>query len=156
MDKMRVKGGKGLSGQVKASGAKNAALPIVFSSLLCDGEHNFDNVPHLRDIKSVQDLLEVLGCTTSLENNKMKITVTEPKEKLAPYDLVRKMRASILCLGPLLARYGEAKVSLPGGCAIGSRPINYHLDAFKALGAEIEVKEGLYFLIWHQLVLLRM
>jgi UDP-N-acetylglucosamine 1-carboxyvinyltransferase len=142
MDAMLVRGGKTLNGIVKASGAKNAALPILFSTLLADGEHVFDNVPKLNDIDSTCLLLKEFGCTSTREGHTLKIT-TKPSANLkAHYDIVRKMRASILCLGPLLARYGEAQVSLPGGCAIGTRPIDLHLEGMKALGAEIEMKEG--------------
>lgn len=142
MDKMRVRGGKVLSGTVAASGAKNSALPILFSSLLAEGEHQFHNVPKLVDITSTTQLLETLGCETLQDGNSFRIRVGRPKKVEAPYDLVRKMRASILCLGPLLAKYGEAKVSLPGGCAIGTRPIDMHLEALKALGAEITLDGG--------------
>ncbi|MBC87633.1 MAG: UDP-N-acetylglucosamine 1-carboxyvinyltransferase [Bdellovibrionaceae bacterium] len=142
MDKMWVKGGNTLNGRVSASGAKNAVLPIVFSSLLADGKHRFENVPDLLDIKSTQVILESLGCTTQYEAGVLSVEVEEPKEKLAHYDYVRKMRASVLVLGPLLARYGEAKVSLPGGCAIGTRPVNMHLEAMEALGATVDIAEG--------------
>jgi len=142
MDKMSITGGVVLKGSVKVGGAKNSALPLLFSTLLADGEHQFTNVPHLQDIKSTQELLGELGCVTHLENHKMKVIVKKPKEIIAPYDSVRKMRASILCLGPLLAKYGKAVVSLPGGCAIGTRPINLHLEALEALGAKIKVEKG--------------
>ncbi|MEZ4871373.1 MAG: hypothetical protein R2827_03820 [Bdellovibrionales bacterium] len=128
MDKMKIKGGTPLTGSVRTSGAKNAALPIIFSSLLADGEHVFENVPDLLDIKSTRTILESLNCKTHYENNILKVEVSEPEEKLAHYDYVRKMRASVLCLGPLLARYGKAKVSLPGGCAIGSAPGRYAFE----------------------------
>ena len=142
MDMICVRSGVKLNGEVAASGAKNAALPILFSSLLAEGTHRFTNVPKLKDIESTCELLNYMGCETEFENNELKVIVPKLKEFLAPYDLVRKMRASILCLGPLLAKYGKAKVSLPGGCAIGSRPINLHLDGFKALGAELDVDSG--------------
>ena len=142
MDKIVIKGGRVLNGQVKTSGAKNSALPLIFSSLLAAGEHIFNNVPNLADIKSGCALLESLGCKTQFANNTLKIEVPEQLSTEAHYDIVRKMRASVLCLGPLLARYGFATVSLPGGCAIGTRPIDIHLDGMKALGAEIEIQQG--------------
>ena len=142
MDSIIVRGGRRLSGEVAASGAKNAALPVLLASLLADGTHRFERVPVLRDIDSTQELLEALGCRFERDGDRVSVTSSAPAEKLAPYDLVRKMRASILCLGPLLARYGEAKVSLPGGCAIGSRPIDLHVDTMRKLGAEIEVDGG--------------
>ncbi|MCC2677840.1 MAG: UDP-N-acetylglucosamine enolpyruvyl transferase [Pseudobdellovibrio sp.] len=142
MDKMLVTSGRQLNGSVAVSGAKNAALPILFSTLLAEGEHTFGNVPVLKDIESTAELLQSLGCETIREGHTFKVQVAKLKSFEAHYDLVRKMRASILCLGPILAKYGEAVVSLPGGCAIGTRPIDLHLDAMKTLGAEIELKEG--------------
>ncbi len=142
MDKMLVTSGASLNGSVTVSGAKNAALPILFSTLLAEGEHTFDNVPLLKDIESTAELLQSLGCESKRDGHTFKVNVTKLKTFEAHYDLVRKMRASILCLGPILAKYGEAVVSLPGGCAIGTRPIDLHLDAMKALGAEIELKDG--------------
>ncbi len=149
MDRMSVNSGAILKGTVSASGAKNSALPILFSTLLAEGEHTFDNVPLLKDIDSTCDLLKSLGCESArgegADKNTLKVHVSKLKTFEAHYDLVRKMRASILCLGPMLAKYGEATVSLPGGCAIGTRPIDLHLDAMKALGAEIELKDGYVF-----------
>ncbi|USN46797.1 MAG: UDP-N-acetylglucosamine 1-carboxyvinyltransferase [Pseudobdellovibrionaceae bacterium] len=142
MDAMLVEGGHVLNGEIATSGSKNAALPILFSSLLADGEHVFHNVPRLKDIDSTCQLLELLGCETHRDGHTVKIKVSPLTSYEAHYDIVRKMRASILCLGPLLARHGRAKVSLPGGCAIGTRPINLHLEAMKALGAEIEMAQG--------------
>lgn len=142
MDKMVVGGGSVLNGVVDTSGAKNAALPILFAALLADGEHIFRNVPKLRDIDSTAELLKSLNCEVQWVGNLFKVRVRKPKSLEAHYDLVRKMRASILCLGPLLAKYGEAVVSMPGGCAIGTRPIDLHLDGMKALGAEITLEEG--------------
>ena len=142
MDAITVTGGVKLAGSVAASGAKNAALPILFATLLADGEHVLDNVPELRDIDSTERLLRALGCRTSREGKSLRIDVSRPDEVLAPYDLVRKMRASILCLGPLLARYGEARVSLPGGCAIGTRPVDLHVDTMRRLGADVNVEAG--------------
>lgn len=142
MDKMIVKGGVALQGEVSTGGAKNSALKLLFASLLAEGEHVFHNVPDLKDIESTGQLLQSLGCETQRDGNTFRVKVGKPQTMEAHYDLVRKMRASILCLGPLLAKYGEAIVSLPGGCAIGSRPIDLHLEGMKALGAEIELKDG--------------
>lgn len=142
MDKMLVVGGNKLKGEVSTSGAKNAALPILFSTILAEGTHTFHNVPKLKDIESTANLLESLGCKAERIENTFKVNVTKLTNFEASYDLVRKMRASILCLGPMLAKYGEAVVSLPGGCAIGTRPIDLHLEGMKALGAEITLKEG--------------
>lgn len=142
MDKMIVLGGQTLNGVVDTSGAKNAALPILFSTLLAEGEHVFRNVPKLRDIDSTAELLRSLGCEAEWSGNVFKVRVKKAASLEAHYDLVRKMRASILCLGPLLAKYGEAVVSMPGGCAIGTRPIDLHLEGMKALGAEITLEEG--------------
>lgn len=142
MDKILIKGGYQLNGQAAVSGAKNAALPILFSTLLAEGEHQFENVPVLKDIESTAELLKSLGCESVRDGHSFKVRVNKLKSFEAHYDLVRKMRASILCLGPILAKYGEAVVSLPGGCAIGTRPIDLHLDAMRTLGAEIELKDG--------------
>jgi UDP-N-acetylglucosamine 1-carboxyvinyltransferase len=142
MDSMIIKGGTVLNGSVSTSGAKNAALPLLFASLLAEGEHTFENVPFLKDIDSTELLLNHLNCETYRDGEQFKVLVKRPESIVAPYDIVRKMRASILCLGPLLARYGEAKVSLPGGCAIGSRPINLHIEPLRQLGAEIEIENG--------------
>lgn len=142
MDKMIVKGNGPLKGEVATSGAKNAALPILFSTLLAEGEHVFANVPKLKDIESTIELLESLGCQARWDSDRLRIKVSKIDSFEASYDLVRKMRASFLCMGPLLAKYGEAVVSQPGGCAIGSRPIDLHLEGFKALGAEVTQKEG--------------
>jgi len=142
VDSIVVKGGKRLSGKVATSGSKNAALPILFSTLLADGVHRFDNVPALRDIDSTELLLAALNCDVERDGHSIQVVVRPPVTAEASYDLVRKMRASILCLGPLLTRYGEARVSLPGGCAIGSRPIDLHVDTMRRLGAEIDIEEG--------------
>lgn len=145
MDSMLIKGGKLLNGEVSASGAKNAGLPLMFATLLAEGEHVFKNMPQLKDIESTCQLLNLLGCETQHADHVLKVKVKKLKSLEAHYDVVRKMRASILCLGPLVARYGEAHVSLPGGCAIGTRPIDLHLDGLKCLGAEI-TQEGGYVL----------
>src|SRR5258708_2191437 len=124
MDKITVEGGKPLKGSVKVSGAKNAALPILFSTLLAEGRHTFRNVPHLKDVESTLELLKSLNSPSELNDHVVTVETHKPTHNEAHYDLVRKMRASVLCLGPLLTRYGFARVSLPGGCAIGARPIN--------------------------------
>lgn len=142
MDSIAVTGGHRLQGSVRVSGSKNAALPVLFSSLLADGEHRFDNVPALRDIDSTESLLQSLNCETQRDGNSLSVRVVRPAAPVADYELVRKMRASILCLGPLLTRYGEARVSLPGGCAIGSRPVDLHVETMQRLGAEIEIEGG--------------
>ena len=142
MDKMAVTGGRVLNGVVSASGAKNAALPILFSTLLAEGRHVLRNVPQLKDIESSCALLESLGGQCQREGHTLIIDIERAENFEAHYDVVRKMRASILCLGPLVAKYGHAKVSLPGGCAIGSRPINFHIESLKVLGADIEIKQG--------------
>ena len=142
MESITITGGVKLNGRVNASGSKNAALPVLFSALLADGVHRFDNVPQLRDIDSTEQLLGALNCRTVRDGHSLEIHVSAPQDPLAPYDLVRKMRASILCLGPLLARYGEARVSLPGGCAIGSRPVDLHVDTMQRLGADIDIDAG--------------
>ena len=142
MDSIIVRGGRRLNGTVNTSGSKNAALPILFASLLADGEHRFDNVPYLRDIESTQALLGSLGAQSHREGDTLVVNVSSPEAHVADYDMVRKMRAGILCLGPLLARYGEARVSLPGGCAIGSRPIDLHIETMRRLGAEISSEGG--------------
>jgi UDP-N-acetylglucosamine 1-carboxyvinyltransferase len=142
VDSIIVNGGRQLSGSVSTSGAKNAALPVLFSALLADGTHRFSRVPVLRDIDSTDLLLEALGCTVERDGSNIAVTVAPPAEPVADYELVRKMRASILCLGPMLARYGEARVSLPGGCAIGSRPIDLHVETMRKLGAEVDIEQG--------------
>lgn len=142
MDRMAVSGGQILNGRVKASGAKNSALKLLFSTILAEGTHRFQNVPELKDIESTSALLESLGIICERKGEDFLVHSKKLNSLQASYDLVRKMRASILCLGPMLTKYGEAVVSLPGGCAIGSRPIDLHLDGMRALGAEIELKEG--------------
>jgi len=142
MDKIVIEGGHRLEGEVRISGAKNAALPILISSLLTDGENTYANVPRLMDIESTKILLKNHGADISSEGDVVRINGSGVENHEAPYDLVRKMRASILVLGPLLARLGKARVSLPGGCAIGARPINLHLKGLTQLGAKIELKHG--------------
>ena len=142
MDKILVQGGRRLAGEVGISGAKNAALPMLAAALLCDGVNVLHNVPDLRDIHSTLDLLSHLGAHCEMSDHTARVDAGGLRNHEAPYDLVRKMRASILVLGPLLARLKKARVSLPGGCAIGARPINLHLAALARLGAEIDLAHG--------------
>ncbi len=142
MDKIIINGGRALNGDVHISGAKNAALPILVSSLLVDGVCEFSNVPDLKDIQSIKLLLADLGAKVESSGDKVWIDATGLHNHVASYDLVRKMRASILVLGPLVARLRKARVSLPGGCAIGARPINLHLKGLSRLGASIDLDHG--------------
>jgi UDP-N-acetylglucosamine 1-carboxyvinyltransferase len=142
VDNIRIVGGQPLRGTIPISGAKNAALPILTTALLADGSHVFRNVPALRDIHTMAALLRHLGMTVDVSPPVVTIEAREVEEPFAPYDIVRKMRASVLVLGPLVARYGRAKVSLPGGCAIGARPIDQHLKGLGAMGAEIHLEHG--------------
>lgn len=142
MDKIIIKGGRPLKGAVEIGGAKNAALPILASALLSDGWSTFSNVPDLKDIKSIISLLSHLGVEIETDGKTVRTNASCLGNHEAPYDLVRKMRASILVLGPLLARLKKARVSLPGGCSIGARPINIHLKGLAQLGADIELKHG--------------
>ncbi len=142
MDKIIVEGGRLLTGDVHIGGAKNAALPILVSALLADGPSTYDNVPGLQDIISVVNLLTHLGVEVRREGNRVTIDGAGLSNHEAPYDLVRKMRASILVLGPLTARLKKARVSLPGGCAIGARPINLHLKGLAQMGAKIDLQHG--------------
>ncbi|MBX9587586.1 MAG: UDP-N-acetylglucosamine 1-carboxyvinyltransferase [Gammaproteobacteria bacterium] len=143
MDKLIIKGGKPLSGEIKISGAKNAALPILAATLLAHEPVTIANVPHLQDVTTTMRLLGSMGVHLSVDD-RMQISVNSSTVEnfYAPYDLVKTMRASVLVLGPLLARYGKAEVSLPGGCAIGSRPVDIHIKGMIALGADIEVENG--------------
>ena len=150
MDSMRIKGGKPLKGKIHISGAKNAALPLMAASLLTDETLTLGNVPHLADITTMANLLGQHGVGLSLNGSEgaaptgrvMELNAHKISSIIAPYELVRKMRASILVLGPLVARAGEAKVSLPGGCAIGTRPVDFHIKAMEQLGAEIVLENG--------------
>jgi UDP-N-acetylglucosamine 1-carboxyvinyltransferase len=142
MDKIIVEGGRSLKGQVRISGAKNAALPILVSSLLAEGVNSYSNVPDLKDIESIKQLLSNLGARSETNADSVRIDTGRILGYEAPYDLVRKMRASILVLGPMLARLQKARVSLPGGCAIGARPINLHLKGLAQLGAKIKLEHG--------------
>ena len=146
MYKLTIQGGTALKGTIKAAGSKNSSLPILFSSILADGPLTLNNTPHLSDISTTLRLLMDMGAEFILESNgALFIDSSKLTNLVADYNLVKTMRASILVLGPMLAKYGEAKVSLPGGCAIGSRPVNLHLQALEELGATIEVKNGYIF-----------
>lgn len=142
MDKFLITGGVKLEGEVRISGAKNAALPLLAAMILADSPITLTNVPNLKDVNTLVKLIAGLGVTMSYEGETVCADASTLDNQFAPYELVRTMRASILVLGPLLARYGNAKVSLPGGCAIGSRPVDQHLKALEALGAQIEVENG--------------
>ena len=142
MDKIVIRGGERLIGEVEVSGSKNATLPIFASCLLSEGENLFHNVPNLRDVHTIVKVLKNLGVNVTEENRAYRIHAAEVSGDEASYDLVKTMRASILVLGPLVARMKNAKVSLPGGCAIGARPINLHLMGLEAMGAEIELRHG--------------
>lgn len=142
MEKIVIEGGRCLEGTVAVSGAKNAALPILVSALLTDGWNTFYNVPDLKDVRTIKRLLIDLGAKVETSENVVKIDAGGLNSYEAPYDLVRTMRASVLVLGPLLARLGRARVSLPGGCAIGARPINLHLKGLEELGASISLEHG--------------
>lgn len=143
MDKLLIKGGNALSGEIRISGAKNSALPIIAATLLADAPVKLTNLPHLHDITTMISLIRRMGVEVMLGDKMMvEIDATTIQSYCAPYDLVRTMRASILVLGPLLAHFGEAEVSLPGGCAIGSRPVDLHIRGLEAMGAKIEVVDG--------------
>lgn len=143
MDKLQITGGNKLDGSIRISGAKNAALPILMATLLAEGPTTIGNVPHLNDVTTTLELLGVMGNSMTLgENMMVEIDTSTITTFEAPYDLVKTMRASILVLGPLLTRFGEADVSLPGGCAIGSRPVDLHIKGMQAMGADIDVTDG--------------
>jgi UDP-N-acetylglucosamine 1-carboxyvinyltransferase len=144
MDKIVIEGGVPLRGAVQVSGAKNAALPILAASLLAEGEHAIDNVPDLADVRTLGRLLAHMGCSVERSDGRhgMRVGVTGTVKPEAPYELVKTMRASVVVLGPLVARWGRAQVSLPGGCAIGARPIDRHLKGLEALGAKIRLEHG--------------
>ncbi len=141
MDKLLIEGGYPLHGVIPVNGSKNAALPILLSSILLEDRQEFCNVPNLRDIRTTLKLLELLGCHCEMADHVVHMTPGTLTPE-APYDLVRTMRASVLCLGPLLARLGHAKVALPGGCAIGARPVDQHLKGFEKMGAVFTLEEG--------------
>jgi UDP-N-acetylglucosamine 1-carboxyvinyltransferase len=143
MDKLIIQGGAVLRGEVWISGSKNAALPILSAALLSEGTVTIANLPHLQDVTTTIELLGALGVTVSIdEKMRLEVDTSTLNSLTAPYELVKTMRASILVLGPMLARYGEANVSFPGGCAIGSRPVDLHLRGLEAMGASIEIDEG--------------
>ena len=143
MDKLAIKGGARLSGTVSISGAKNAALPILAGTLLATEPVTVSNVPHLKDVTTMLSLLQMMGVQVTIDDKAgVEIDASNVDRRQAPYDLVKTMRASILVLGPLVARFGEADVSLPGGCAIGARPVNLHVAGLQAMGADVVVEEG--------------
>lgn len=143
MEKLLIKGGNSLHGTINCSGAKNAALPMIAATILCNEKITLKNLPYLQDITTMFELLGSMGANILLdENMNFTISSNELTDTEARYELVKTMRASILVLGPLVAKYGQARIALPGGCAIGSRPVNFHLDALEQLGAKIELKNG--------------
>jgi UDP-N-acetylglucosamine 1-carboxyvinyltransferase len=142
MDRIHIQGGARLRGEIAISGAKNAALPLMAASLLTDGRLTLNNVPRLADVSYMCDILKGLGVGVIFDGNRLALSATSLSGTEADYDTVRKMRASFVLLGPLLARAGHAKISLPGGCAIGARPVDLHLMAMEALGAKIDLQEG--------------
>ncbi|MBD3766958.1 MAG: UDP-N-acetylglucosamine 1-carboxyvinyltransferase [Gammaproteobacteria bacterium] len=143
MDRLHIQGGVPLSGELEISGAKNAVLPIIVGSLLADSPVTLTNIPHLRDVTTSIELLATIGAAITVDERlSLEIDPRTIHRFEVPYELVKTMRASILVLGPLLSKYGEARVSLPGGCAIGSRPVNIHLDGLRAMGADIQVEKG--------------
>ena len=144
MDKFRITGGRAIKGRVAISGAKNSALPCMAAGILTAETITLHNVPYVRDCMTQRRLLEDLGATVLVPDLRThKITAAHIEVLEAPYELVKTMRASVLALGPLVARFGKAKVSLPGGCAIGTRPIDLHLEALKMLGAEVTLEAGI-------------
>jgi UDP-N-acetylglucosamine 1-carboxyvinyltransferase len=147
LDKFIIQGGKKLTGEVSISGSKNAALPIMVATLLSPGKYTLTNIPQLRDIRTMAHLLRIIGVKVDFEKNTLYIDTTTADFPEAPYELVKTMRASIYVLGPLLARFQEAKVSLPGGCAWGPRPVDLHLKGIKKLGAQLELENG--FIVAH-------
>ncbi|AYR26205.1 UDP-N-acetylglucosamine 1-carboxyvinyltransferase [Herbaspirillum rubrisubalbicans] len=142
MDKLLIRGGQRLSGDLTISGAKNAALPILCAGLLTDGDLVLSNVPHLQDVVTITKLMSQMGLRVRENGEQLVLNGNDITRPEAPYELVKTMRASILVLGPLLARFGQAKVSLPGGCAIGSRPVDQHIKGLQAMGAEIHIEAG--------------
>src|ERR1700746_3525911 len=143
VDKLQIQGGVPLEGEVRISGAKNATLPILAGALLAKDPVVVANVPHLRDVTTTVELLGTMGATVTIdERMRIEVDASTVRECFAPYELVKTMRASILVLGPLLARFGRADVSLPGGCAIGARPVNIHVAGLQAMGADIHIENG--------------
>ena len=143
MDEFIIEGGTPLKGKVKVSGAKNAVLPIMAATIIAPGEYRIHNVPELRDTLTMKRLLEMVGAEVHYENSTMQIDTSKCDTPTAPYDLVKTMRASFYVLGPFLSRFNYAEVSLPGGCAWGPRPVNNHLQAMEALGAEVDLSDGM-------------
>jgi UDP-N-acetylglucosamine 1-carboxyvinyltransferase len=142
MQKLAIQGGNRLNGEVRISGAKNAALPILCASLLTGDTLQLGNVPDLNDVATMRKLLEQMGVTIAMDGGEVSLCAANIDKLEAPYDMVKTMRAAILVLGPLVARFGEARVSLPGGCAIGSRPVDLHIKGLQAMGAEIHIEHG--------------
>jgi len=143
LKKLKIQGGHSLRGEIHISGSKNAALSIIAASIMTEERIVLENIPHLEDVTTMIRLITGMGVSVTLaDDNKLILDSSKIRNFLAPYDLVKTMRASILVLGPLIARFGEASVSLPGGCAIGARPVNLHLDGLRAMGADVEINEG--------------
>ena len=147
MQKLEIRGGRKIFGTITISGSKNATLPILASTILTNKKIVIKNIPILKDVLTMVELLNTIGSTIKFDKKRKKIVIfnKKPLKTFAPYHLLKTMRAGVLVLGPLLAKYKIAKVSLPGGCAIGSRPINFHLDALKKMGAKIKIKDGYIF-----------
>ncbi len=142
MDKFIINGGNSLNGTIEIGGAKNAVLPLMAAALLANGKSTLSHVPDLSDTRTMIQLLNMIGAETDFHEKLLTIDASKVNSFEAPYDLVKTMRASFYVMGPLLARFGEARVSLPGGCAWGPRPVDYHLKGFEKLGAEIILEEG--------------
>ena len=144
MQKLEIIGGRKVSGTITISGSKNATLPILASTILTNKKITIKNIPLVKDVETMVELLSAIGSTVKFDKKKKKIEIFNKKslKTFAPYHFLKTMRAGVLVLGPLLAKYGIAKVSLPGGCAIGSRPVDIHLDALKKMGASIKIKDG--------------
>jgi len=145
MDSFLIEGPAQIKGAVEVSGSKNSALPLLFAALLFDNEVYYENVPRLWDVETALKLMNSMGVESDWDKETGKVCLRpQVRKRVAPYEWVRQMRAGILALGPLVAKYGEAKVSLPGGCAIGARPVNFHLDAFEKMGVQVEVQGGVH------------
>src|SRR5512134_3170234 len=143
MDKLQIRGGVPLAGEVRISGAKNATLPILAAALLADAPVTIGNVPHLHDVTTMIELLGRLGASVTIDERlRIEVDPRTTRETFAPYELVKTMRAAILVLGPLVARHGRADVALPGGCAIGARPVNIHVAGLQAMGADVHIENG--------------
>ena len=143
MDKLLIDGGASLSGKISISGAKNAALPILAGTLLASEPVTVSNIPHLRDVTTIIALLQTMGVQVTVDDRlNVEVDASQVDNLEAPYELVKTMRASILVLGPLVARFGQADVSLPGGCAIGARPVNLHVAGLQSMGADVSVENG--------------